>query len=330
MPEININHIQPNNINPRLEFPQIGINELAESIKQVGILEPLLVRPTNNSKYEIIIGERRYKAAKLAGLTKVPVIIKDLSDEEVMEINLIENVQREGLTAVEKGKLCKSLLEKYPLRYPNTRSLAKHLGVSETSINDWLYTTSMPEGVQFRIASRNENGFIPEGKIDYITAVQLSRRIKEPDLFTDIIEHISENRVPRRIATQVAKRILQQPDIQVEDAFREYIDEAPVFLPFSRNHAEQVTKGNKTQTTRKSKDPKLQKGTIVRTQVTHYSDIEVSDILRKKLGDFTEEDAQREGGYSLEEFKEVWINLHGSWNPEESVYVIRFKYLNDA
>jgi ParB family chromosome partitioning protein len=330
MPDIELKKIQPNRLNPRLEFTKAGLDELAESMKQVGVLEPIIVRPSGNESYEIVIGERRYRAAQQARLDKIPAIIKDYSDEEVMKINLIENIQREELTAVEKGKICNNLLNKFPYKYPSRANLAKQLGVSESSVNSWLYTTGMPLEVQRKIAPQTERGSVPEGKVDYRTAVQISHRIKEPSKFIEVIEHIAENRIPRRIATKVTQQILREPDKSVEEIFREVVEEAPIFLPFSRMHAEEITKGIKTQTARKSKDPRLQKGTVVRAQVTHYADIEITNVSRKKLGDFTEEDAKREGGYTLEEFKKVWENLYGTWNPEEYVYVIQFEFLREA
>ena len=95
-------------------------------------------------------------------------------------------------------------------------------------------------------------------------------------------------------------------------------------MPFSKVHADSILSKTKTQTSRKTKDPRLQKGVAVRAQVTHFADLEVIDVYRKKLADFNEEDAKREGGYTLDEFKEVWKSLHGEWNPNESVYIIEF------
>jgi len=330
MPDIELRKIRPNKLNPRLEFTKEGLEELADSMKEVGVLEPIIVRPLNGDIYEIVIGERRYRAAQQAGLDTIPAIVKEYSDEYIMEINLIENVQREELTAVEKGKICSELLSKFHNKFPSKASLSRQLGIGESSIRSWLYTTEMPIEVQRRIAPKNEQGIVPIGKVDYNTVVTISRRIKEPEKFTKIIEHIAENRIPRRIATKVTQQVLREPEKPVEKIFREVIDEAPILLPFSKIHAEQIVKRVKTQTARKSKDPRLQKGANVRAQVTHYADLEITNVLRKKLGDFTEEDAKREGGYTLEEFKKVWINLHGNWNPEEYVYVIQFNFLKEA
>lgn len=325
MPDIELGKIRPNRLNPRLEFTKAGLDELADSIKQVGLIEPIIVRQISSDTYEVVVGERRYRAAQQAHLDKVPTIIKDYTDEEVMEVNLIENIQREDLTAVEKGKICNELLNKFPQNYRSKADLAKKLGVSESTVNSWLYTTSMPLEVQRRIAPETERRAIPNGKVDYRTVVQISHRIKEPKKFTEVIEYIAKNRIPRRIATEVTKKITREPEKPVEAIFREAVEEAPIFLPFSKVHADAIVKGIKTQTSRKTKEPRLQPGMIVRAQVTHFADLEVADVYRKKLGDFDDEDAKREGGYTLEEFKRVWAELHGEWNPNESVYVIKFR-----
>ena len=324
MPDIELKKIQPNRLNPRLEFTKAGLDELSDSIKRVGLLEPIIVRPYEG-EYQVVVGERRYRAAHQAGLDRVPVIIRDYTDDEVMELNLVENIQREDLSAVEKGKLCSDLLTKFPQKYPSQEALAKRLGQAQSAIAAWLQTIGMPIEVQQRIAPETARRAVPAGKIDYDTAVRISRQVKEPEKFVEVIEHIAEKHIPRRIATQVTKQIAKEPEKSVEQVFREVVEEAPIFLPFSKVHADAILKNIKTQTSRKAKDPRLQKGVTVRAQVTHFADLEVTEVYRKKLGDFDDEDARQEGGYTLDEFKEVWKKLHGKWNPNESVYVIRFR-----
>lgn len=324
MPDIELKKIQPNRLNPRLEFSKAGLDELADSIKQVGLLEPIIVRPKDD-QYEVVVGERRYRASQQAGLDAVPVIIRDYSDDEVMELNLVENIQREDLSAVEKGNLCKELLNKFPQKYQSQAALARRLGQDSSAITLWLQTLSMPNEVQRRIAPETARRAVPEGKIDYDTAVRISRQVKEPEKFVEVIEHIAEKRIPRRIATQVTKQIAKEPEKPVAQVFREVVEEAPIYLPFSKIHADAILKEIKTQTSRKAKDPRLQPGVTVRAQVTHFADLEIAEVYRKKLGDFDDEDARQEGGYTLDEFKEVWTALHGEWNPNEVVYVIRFR-----
>lgn len=324
MPDIELKKIQPNRLNPRLEFTKAGLDELADSIKQVGLLEPIIVRPYEGA-YQVVVGERRYRAAQQAGLDTVPAIIRDYTDDQVMELNLVENVQREDLSTVEKGNLCRQLLQKFSARYPTQTALARKLGISDRTISEWLEVSDLSERIQRRIAPGPQRGTIPEGKVDYSTAIRVTRQVKDPEKSAEIIDHIAERHVPRRIATEIAKHISREPEKPVEQVFREVIEEAPIFLPFSKVHADAIVEQIKTQTSRKTKDPRLQKGASVRAQVTHFADLKITDVYRKKLGDFDDEDAKREGGYTLDEFKEVWKRLHGEWNPNESVYVIRFR-----
>lgn len=324
MQYVEVGRIRPSRLNPRLELTKAGLDELSDSMRQVGVVEPIIVRPVGDA-FEIVVGERRYRAAQQAGLDKVPVIVREYSDDEVMEINLIENVHREDLSAVEKGRLCRQMLESYADKYPSQRVLAEKLAVGPTAVKSWLSLVSMPTEVQRRIAPETEQRSVPMGKVDYDTVVRISRQIKNPDKLVEVIDYIAEQRIPRRIATQVTKRITQEPEKPVHEVFREVVEEAPVVLPFSKRHADSITGRRKTQTSRKSKDPRLVPGVTVRAQITHFADLEVEDTYRKRLGDFDEEDAKREGGYTLEEFKEVWKDLHGQWNPDEVVYVIRFR-----
>lgn len=324
MPDIELKKIQPSRLNPRLEFTKVGLDELADSIKQVGLLEPIVVRP-KGEQYEVVVGERRYRAAQQAGLEEVPVIIRNYTDDEVMELNLIENIQREDLSAIEKGKLCRHLLDGSSKKYPSQEALGRRLGVRQSQISDWLQATGMPIEVQRRIAPETVSRTVPKGKIDYNTVVRVSRQVKEPQKFVEVIDYLAEKRVPRRLATEAAKQIVKQPQKPIQQVFREVVEEAPIFLPFSKVHADAILKDIKTQTSRKAKDPRLQTGVTVRAQITHFADLEVTDVYRKRLGDFDDEDAKREGGYTLDEFKQAWRKLHGEWNPNESVYIIRFR-----
>lgn len=324
MPDIKLKKIQPNRLNPRLEFSKAGLDELADSIKQVGLLEPLIVRPRDD-QYEVVVGERRYRAAQQAGLDAVPAIIRDYADGEVMELNLIENIQREDLSAVEKGKLCGQLLEKFPDKFPNQLALAKRLGIDHSTVSTWLQTVTMPEEIQRFIAPETHRKVVPPGKVDYQTAVRITRQVKEPGRAVELIRQMAEQRVPQRTAVQITKVVAKEPEKTVQQVFREMVEEAPIYLPFSKAHADAIVKGMKTQTSRKAKDPRLQPGVTVRVQVTHFADLEIADVYRKRLDDFDDEDARREGGYTLDGFKEIWKALHGEWNPNESVYVIRFR-----
>ena len=112
---LKISEIEPNRAQPRREFDETALAELADSISQHGVLQPLLVRPLLDGGYQIVAGERRWRASRMAGLTEVPVVIRELSDGETMELALIENLQREDLTPVEEALGYQQLMHKYSL-----------------------------------------------------------------------------------------------------------------------------------------------------------------------------------------------------------------------
>jgi ParB/RepB/Spo0J family partition protein len=325
MPDIELKKIQPNRLNPRLEFSKAGLDELADSIKHVGLLEPLIVRPRDD-QYEVVVGERRYRAAQQAGLDVVPAIIRDYTDDEVIELNLIENVQREDLTVVERARVCKQLRESFPSKYPSWQAIANKVGVSFETVKSWVRTLGLPDEIQQQIAAREPTERrLPQGKIDYQTALHIVEKVKQPEKQVELARKLAEEHMPQRAAREIIRGVAKEPEKTIQQVFREVVEEAPIFLPFSKAHADAIAQGVKTQTSRKAKDPRLQPGVTVRAQVTHFADLEIADIYRKRLGDFDDEDARREGGYTLDEFKEVWKALHGAWNPNESVYVIRFR-----
>jgi len=325
--EVELERIHPNRMNPRLDINIMGLNELADSIKQVGLLQPLIVRPKDGD-YEVVVGERRYRASQQAGLKKVPVIVRDYTDDEVIELNLIENVHREDLSAVEKGNCCKQLMEKYPEKYHAREALSKKIGISLSTINTWLQLVEAPQEIQRLIAPAEKIGVPrPKGKIDYDTAVRITEQIREPERQIQVAKEIAKRPIYRRVARQVIKEVAEKPEKPVAEVIREVV-EAPYELPFRLNHMEPILQGLKTQTSRRGiPDPKIKVGAIVHASVwePRFADLRITSIERKRLGNFTEEDAKREGGYTLEEFKEAWRSIHGEWNSDEFVYVIHFE-----
>lgn len=323
--EVELSKIRPNRLNPRLEINVERLNELAESIREVGLLEPLIVRHFEDG-YEVVVGERRYRASQQANLKTVPVIIRDYTDDQVIELNLIENIQREDLSVVEKARSCKQLRDKFPEKYPTWEKVAEKIGVSFEAVKIWVRTLSLPEEVQKLVAPR-ETHRVPEGRIDYQTALHVIERIKEPEKQVEMAREIAERRIPQREAQRIIREVVREPEKSIEEVI-EKIAEEPYELPFRLSHKEPILKGLKTQTSRKGiPDPKVKVGSIVHAAVwePHFADLRVTDIERKQLKFFDEEDAKREGGYTLEEFKRIWKEIHGDWNEDEFVYVIHFE-----
>lgn len=141
---VNINKVEPNKEQPRKKFDEDALEELAESIKQFGLLQPILVQQRDDY-YEIIAGERRWRAAKKAGLKEVPVIIKHLTEQEIVEISLIENIQRENLNPIEEAMAYKRLLTEFNLKHDE---LAERVSKNRTTITNSMRLLKLNEEVQ--------------------------------------------------------------------------------------------------------------------------------------------------------------------------------------
>lgn len=142
---LNINEIIPNKEQPRKTFDQTALEELADSIRQHGVLQPLLVRPLPNGAYQLVAGERRWRASRLAGLKEVPVIIKELTDTEAMEIAIIENLQREDLNPIEEAEGLQTLIDKCGF---TQEEVATSVGKSRPAITNALRLLKLPEDVR--------------------------------------------------------------------------------------------------------------------------------------------------------------------------------------
>lgn len=132
---VNLNDIEPNRAQPRKDFDEEALSELAESIVEHGLIQPIVVKPETNGRYSIIAGERRWRACRIAGLYEVPVIIKDAEPQELMELALIENLQREDLNAVEEALGYRSLIDSFGL---TQEQVAKRMGKSRTAVTNAL------------------------------------------------------------------------------------------------------------------------------------------------------------------------------------------------
>lgn len=141
---VNITKVEPNREQPRKNFDEDALLELSESIKQYGLLQPILVQDRKDY-FEIIAGERRWRAAKLAGLKQVPVIIKNLTDQEIVEISLIENIQRENLNPIEEAQAYKRLLNEFHLKQDE---VAERVSKSRTAVTNSMRLLKLSDDVQ--------------------------------------------------------------------------------------------------------------------------------------------------------------------------------------
>ena len=157
--------IEPNKEQPRKQFDEDALNDLAESISQHGILQPLLVRPMNDGTYQLVAGERRWRASRIAGLTEVPVVIKDLTDSQVAELALVENLQRENLNPMETAFGFKDLSDKFGY---TQEEISKIIGCSRSAVANALRLISLPDEIQDMVS----DGSISSGHAKAILGVE--------------------------------------------------------------------------------------------------------------------------------------------------------------
>ena len=142
---LRLSQIEPNREQPRKVFNEEALNELADSIREHGVLQPLLVRPLPGGVYQLVAGERRWRAAKMAGLKEVPVVVKEFTDQEIVEISLIENIQREDLNPIEEAMAYKRLMEEFHLKQDE---IADRVAKSRTAVTNSMRLLKLSSKVQ--------------------------------------------------------------------------------------------------------------------------------------------------------------------------------------
>ncbi len=167
----NINDLIPSTQQPRQAFDSAQIKELAESIKENGIIQALVVRRRGNS-YEIVAGERRWRAAKLAGMTKVPVVLKEMSDKVTLQTALVENIQRSDLNSIEEAKAYKQLIEEYGI---TQEEVSRKVGKERSSIANYLRLLKLPDYIQGHIIK----GDLSTGHAKVLCSLESEEKIKK-------------------------------------------------------------------------------------------------------------------------------------------------------
>lgn len=187
--EVKISDVVPCSFQPRTEFDREALESLAQSIKEKGVLQPLLVRKKND-KYEIIAGERRWRAAQLAGLDEVPVIVKDLNDSETLEIALIENLQRENLSAIEEAEGLNRLMNEYAY---TQEVIGKVIGKSRSYIANTLRLLGLPEEIKQQVKENKLSAGHARALIGCENAVELADKIIKEGLSVREAEALAAN-----------------------------------------------------------------------------------------------------------------------------------------
>lgn len=191
--QLSLNEIEPNRDQPRKHFDETALSELSESIAMHGVIQPLLVRPISDGGYQLIAGERRWRASRMAGLTQVPVVIREMTDSEAMELALIENLQREDLNPIEEAEGLKLLMDTYSL---TQEQAAERVGKSRPAVANALRLLSLPAKVilllkEGKLSSGHARALLPLK--DEKTMLLLCKEIEEKELSVRETEKIVKN-----------------------------------------------------------------------------------------------------------------------------------------
>lgn len=216
---LKVSEIEPNRAQPRKDFSEEALAELADSIAQHGVLQPLLVRPLIDGGYQIVAGERRWRACRMAGVFEVPVIIRELSDSEVMEIALIENLQRENLSAVEEAEGYKMLIDTYNF---TQEEVSRSVGKSRPAVANALRLLALPEEVLTML----RNGKISAGHARALLA------LPDKDEITKIANLVVAEGMSVRALEKLVKRLEkeQQPKIEKKTKRSNFFSEVELSL----------------------------------------------------------------------------------------------------
>ncbi len=228
-----IDKIMPNRYQPRKHFDENALEELANSIKENGIIQPIIVSELGNGNYEIVAGERRWKAAKIAGLTEIPAIIRDCNEDERLEIALIENIQREDLNPIEEALAYKEILERLSITQDE---LSKKIGKNRVSITNTLRLLKLPEYVREKIIS----GELSEGHARVVLSLE---EIDKMIAFTDYI-------IQNDLSVREAEKLAGNFSPQHKNVSRETIEKDYIFKNFEEELIRSIgtkveIKGNK-------------------------------------------------------------------------------------
>jgi ParB family chromosome partitioning protein len=221
--------MQPSQFQPRHEIHQQPLEELAASIKASGVIEPIVVRrlpegSTADARYEIVAGERRWRAAKLAGLTDIPTIVRQLSDKEAVAIALIENIQREELTAAEEARGLRRLIAEFSL---TQQAVADSVGRSRAAVSNLLRLLDLPDSVVAMIDSKTLSmgharallGLAEDSERERVAQIVVNRGASVRDtekLVKDIVERATECTPTSRSAKAIVSEVFRTQTVQVQ------------------------------------------------------------------------------------------------------------------
>lgn len=218
--EIPVQQLRPNPYQPRIYFDEEALEELAKSIEQSGVFQPIIVRKSQIKGYEIIAGERRYRASKRAGKTSIPAIVRTVSDEEMMQIAVLENLQREDLSPLEEARSYQQLMEHLHL---TQQEVADRLGKSRPYIANYLRLLHLPEVLKEKV----NQGELSVGQARTLLGVEnpdeqirLAKKIQMEQLSVREVERLVAEKSPKKKQRKKQKPLLyQEIERQLQDKF---------------------------------------------------------------------------------------------------------------
>lgn len=249
---VKLSQIEPNRLQPRKNFNEDTLIELSESIKQFGVIQPLIVQKREDY-YEIIAGERRWRAAKIAGLKEIPVIVKEYSDEEVMEIALIENLQRDDLNPIEEAMAYRRLIKEYNLKQDE---IGEKVSKSRTAVANSMRLLNLPEEIQNMIIDE----MISSGHGRTLLAIE------DKDMQINLANKIFEEKLSVRETEKLVKTFNNPKEKKNEE---EYADSF-IYEKYENDFKEII--GSNVSIKRRSKD----KGRI---EIDYYSNEDLERIM---------------------------------------------------
>ncbi len=218
---LKISEIEPNRSQPRRDFDEEALNLLADSIKQHGLIQPILVRPILGGGYQIVAGERRYRACQIAGVTEIPVMIRELTERETMEIALIENLQRENLNPIEEALGYKNLMDEYSL---SQEDVAAAVGKSRSAVANTLRLLNLPE----EVCDLLKDGKLSAGHARALLSLESKEEMIR--MATEIAENdLSVRQIEKLVKANPKKSEKTKPEIKpsyysmVEQSLSEYL-----------------------------------------------------------------------------------------------------------
>ena len=225
--------IEPNREQPRKQFDEEALAELSDSIAQHGVLQPLLVRPMPDGGYQLVAGERRWRASRMAGLTEVPVVIRDLTDAQVAELALVENLQRENLNPLEEANGYKELSDKFGY---TQEKISEIVGKSRPSIANALRLLNLPEDVQELVS----DGSLSMGHARAILS------LPDDKMKTDLSKLVIANDLSVRETERIARNMVKEaPKAKKAKKRNPYYDEAELALSEVLGRKVKITKSSK-------------------------------------------------------------------------------------